>query len=374
MSSPEAGVAPPPIDIDAWRGARRRELLARREALSSEERRAGDERVARLLEEGFPCLAGLTIGFYWPFRGEVDPRLVVHRLRKRGSSTALPVVVGKAKPLEFREWQPGTATLPGAFGLPVPQDAAVVVPEAVLVPPVAFDARGYRLGYGGGFFDRTLAAARPRPLAIGLARAVNRMETIHPQAYDIAMDFIVTEESIQVTEAQGLRRVESAEEAASIARAVLEARRRMTVDELGGLLNTLLEAERAGAAVLAVYTRQVDLGPWARDEMRRMQRDEAHNCGVLLGLIARLGLASSSATGTFLEKALAVRGPVPRLEYLNRGQAWVERKIADALPRITDPDVHRALDAMRTSHSSNIAACNALIVAASRASTRSGGS
>jgi len=361
MTSVEAPVAG--LDADPWRAERRRELLARREAIPLEERREGDELVARWLAEGFPCLDGLGIGFYWPFRGEVDPRVAAHRLRSRGARTALPVVLAKAQPLEFREWTPQTPTTPGAFGLPVPVESPPIHPDAVLVPPVGYDAFGYRLGYGGGFFDRTLAAAAPRPVAIGLARAVSRMSTIHPQPHDIAMDFIVTEEGIHVSGTDGLRRVEPPE-AGELARGLLEARRRMTTGEVAALLDTLLEAERAGAAVLAAFTREIDLGPWAREEMRRMQRDEAHNCGVLIGLLAHLGHEGSRATGAFFGKALAVHGAVPRLEFLNRGQAWVERRIADALPRIADARVRRALDAMRISHSANIAACDALLRAA----------
>ena len=140
-----------------------------------------------------------------------------------------------------------------------------------------------------------------------------------------------------------------------------EARGAMSTEELGALLNTLLEAERAGAAVLTAFTHQFEHGTWAREEMRRMQRDEAHNCGVLIGLLGHIGVERSRATGAFLGKVLAIRGPAPRLEFLNRGQDWVERRIAAALPRIADARVHRALEAMRLSHSANIAACDALL-------------
>jgi hypothetical protein len=135
----------------------------------------------------------------------------------------------------------------------------------------------------------------------------------------------------------------------------------MTIEEVGALLNTLLEAERAGAAVLTAFVHQVELGPRARAEMRRIQRDESHNCGVLIRLLDTLGIERSRVTGDFLYKALAVKGAVPRLQFLNRGQAWVERRIAEALPLITDEQVRRALEAMRISHAANIAACEALV-------------
>lgn len=214
-----------PGDLAAWRKERRRELLARREAMPLEERRAGDARIGELLLAGFPMLAEMTIGFYWPIRGEVDPRIALHRLRERGARTALPVVVAKGQPLRFLEWRPDTPTAPGPMGLPIPQGSEVLVPGAVLAPPVGFGSRGYRLGYGAGFFDRTLAAAHPRPLALGLARASNRMETIYPQHWDIPMDFIITEEGIHVAGGEPLRRLDDAAEAASIARELLESRR-----------------------------------------------------------------------------------------------------------------------------------------------------
>jgi hypothetical protein len=134
----------------------------------------------------------------------------------------------------------------------------------------------------------------------------------------------------------------------------------MTSQETGALLNTLLEAERAGAAVLTVFMREPALDAPGRDEMRRIQRDESHNCGVLIRLLGSLGIEHSARTGDFVAKALAVKGFVARLAFLNRGQAWVERRIAEALPRIGEARVRQALDAMRISHAANIAACEAL--------------
>ena len=212
-----------PADLALWRKERRRELLVRREALPLDQRRDADARIGVLLLAGFPMLAQMDIGFYWPIKGEVDPRVALHRLRERGARTALPVVVARDEPLRFLEWRPDTATTQGPMGLPVPQGTEALVPGAVLAPPVGFGPLGYRLGYGGGFFDRTLAAARPRPLALGLAREASRMGTIHPQAWDIPMDFILTEEGIHVAGGKLLRRVD-ADEAASIARVLIESR------------------------------------------------------------------------------------------------------------------------------------------------------
>ncbi|HUP97670.1 MAG TPA: 5-formyltetrahydrofolate cyclo-ligase [Usitatibacter sp.] len=212
------------FDLAAWRKAERARLLELRQALPLEQQRADDERILAFVIEGFPLLRGMTIGFYWPFKGEVDPRVIVHRFRTQGARSALPTVVVKAAPLVFREWRPDTRTTPGVFGLPVPMDTEVVVPDAVLVPPVGLDANGYRLGYGGGFFDRTLADISPRPLAIGLGRELSRIETIHPQPYDIPMDFIVTEAGIHETTPAGLRRLAQPRDAAPLAERLVAAR------------------------------------------------------------------------------------------------------------------------------------------------------
>ena len=214
-----------PADLAAWRKDRRRELLARREALPLAERRASDARIGELILAGFPMLAQMTIGFYWPIKGEVDPRVTLHRLRERGARTALPVGVAKGEPLRFLEWRPDTPTIPGPMGLPIPQGSEALVPDAVLAPPVGFGPLGYRLGYGAGFFDRTLAAAQPRPLALGLAREVSRMDTIFPQDWDIPMDFILTEEGIYTAGGETLRLVEDPAEAANLARDLIETRR-----------------------------------------------------------------------------------------------------------------------------------------------------
>jgi nitronate monooxygenase len=135
----------------------------------------------------------------------------------------------------------------------------------------------------------------------------------------------------------------------------------MSAEELLGLLNVLLEAERAGARVLAAfmtdYTR--DTPPWR--QLAAVQRDEAKNSATLMDLIGRLNAAPSSATGEFLEKALAVEGKSARLRFLNRGQGWVARRIEEALPRLQPGFIRNALAAMRESHLLNIEACEALL-------------
>jgi nitronate monooxygenase len=134
----------------------------------------------------------------------------------------------------------------------------------------------------------------------------------------------------------------------------------MPSHEVVALLNLLLEAERAGARVLAGFLADYerDTPPWK--QLVAVQRDEARNCATLIDLIQRLNGMPSERTGDFLEKALAVTGRVRRLEFLNRGQKWVARKIHESLPHVEQDFVRSALFAMEDSHLLNIEACDAL--------------
>ena len=182
-----------PADLKTWRRTLRAGLIARRAAVPAAEHRAWSAAITQSLVEGFPLLGSMSIGFYWPMQGEFDPRFAIRRFRDGGAVAALPVVVQKQAPLQFREWWPGVATGKGVFDLPVPEGTRVVLPQAVLMPPVGFDARGYRLGYGGGYFDRTLATLSPRPLAVGVGFEINRVASIRPEAHDQRLDWIITE-------------------------------------------------------------------------------------------------------------------------------------------------------------------------------------
>ena len=182
--------------IKAWRKAQRAGLLARRESVSEAERKAWDARITAHLVAGFDVPAGTVVGLCWPYRNEYDARFPVRGWRERGAVTALPEVVDNKSPLQFRKWWPGAPLKPGVYDIPVPDGTDIVVPDIAIVPMNAFDARGYRLGYGGGFFDRTLHACGRRLIAIGVSFEILRVPTIYPQAHDIPMDFVVTEGGI----------------------------------------------------------------------------------------------------------------------------------------------------------------------------------
>lgn len=114
----------------------------------------------------------------------------------------------------------------GVFDLPVPDGTEVVRPEALLIPPVGFDAQGYRLGYGGGYFDRTLAAMVPQPLKIGVAFELSRIPTIYPQPHDVPMDFIVTEAGVHHASKHGLEHVGDLRQVLKLASAIIRERDR----------------------------------------------------------------------------------------------------------------------------------------------------
>jgi 5-formyltetrahydrofolate cyclo-ligase len=183
-------------EIRQWRRERRAELIERRIALPQAQRTAFTARIRGTIRSAFPQLEQALIGFYWPIRGEVGLHGLVRELIAAGARAALPVVVGKGQPLEFRVWQPGARMARGVWNIPIPAEEQVVRPSALLVPLVGFDAGGYRLGYGGGFYDRTLAALTPKPLAIGVGYELGRLATIHPQAHDVPMDALVTEAGV----------------------------------------------------------------------------------------------------------------------------------------------------------------------------------
>lgn len=180
-------------DIRAWRRATRAELLASRLRVPRGEKERVRAAVHQFIWEQFPELRHACIGFYWPFKGEIDLRHLVRDFLAVGAEAALPVVVEKRRPLEFWAWRPRMKMERGIWNIPVPTVRTAVRPTALLVPLLGFDAAGYRLGYGGGYYDRTLATMNPAPLTIGVGYEPGRLDTICPQPHDIPLDAIVTE-------------------------------------------------------------------------------------------------------------------------------------------------------------------------------------
>jgi 5,10-methenyltetrahydrofolate synthetase len=179
-------------EVKSWRKAERERLLAWRQAMPPAERRELGMRIEARLREVIAERPSI-LGVYWPFRAEFDPRGLIDWAVAEGRDVALPVVVDKKGPLEYRAWRPGEALVDGVWNIPVPEKREVAIPGMVLAPLVGFDRGCFRLGYGGGYFDRTLAALSPKPLAIGVGFEAQAIKTIYPQPFDVPMDLIVTE-------------------------------------------------------------------------------------------------------------------------------------------------------------------------------------
>jgi len=192
-------------DVARWRRAERTRLRAERDAMTVAARHTAGTAIATQLRTLLAnCFAGATgriLSAYWPIKGEPDLRPLMGELHEAGATVALPVVEMKAAPLVFRRWTPGTRMVRGDWNIPVPPpDADQLTPEVVLAPLVGWDGEGFRLGYGGGYFDRTLAVLAPRPFTIGIGFQSARLATIYAQRHDIALDMILTEAGIQFPE------------------------------------------------------------------------------------------------------------------------------------------------------------------------------
>jgi 5,10-methenyltetrahydrofolate synthetase len=191
---------PPPtegiVDSLPFRAALRREKLAARMALDEERHATLTAAIEAHLAALLTALPPQTLAFCPPVRGEFDARHLVSRLIDRGWHAAMPVVEAANAPMRFRVWTPATTMRTGVHGIPVPADGEAVVPAIVLLPLVAFDRRGFRLGYGGGYFDRTLAALTPRPLAFGVGFELARVDDIRPQTHDMPLDAVITEAGV----------------------------------------------------------------------------------------------------------------------------------------------------------------------------------
>jgi 5-formyltetrahydrofolate cyclo-ligase len=178
---------------------RKRRLRAEaksRRAAAAEAGKGAAEAVCRNLRAAVPLPAGAVVSAYWPMASELDPRPLMAALQTAGHQIALPVVLAKGEPLRFRAWAPGDVLVPAGFDTRIPgDDKPELVPGVVLAPLLAFDRRGYRLGYGGGFYDRTLGVLRSGDgvLAIGLAYGDQEVSEVPHGPDDRRLDWIVTE-------------------------------------------------------------------------------------------------------------------------------------------------------------------------------------
>jgi 5-formyltetrahydrofolate cyclo-ligase len=377
-------------EIRKWRSSTRAEMLVARMAVPRSEKPRIRSVLCDLIWEQFPELRHGCIGFYWPFKGEIDLRHLVRDLLAVGAEAALPVVVEKRQPLEFWSWRPRMKLARGIWNIPVPIEPNAVRPTALLVPLLGFDAAGYRLGYGGGYYDRTLATMNPKPLTIGVGYELGRLKTIYPQPHDIPLDAIVTEagsarfryrgESLgrRTPDPRMDEKLDEAlkgtfpasdpfdlsDEPGSIYASPPCFMRELEPEYLGylstsetiALLNWLLEVERAGDPAVAEMGKE---GAGVPDPatFRATAKDEAGFCAMLTRHITRLGGTPGLQTGAIYGKPMALDSSCERVELLNRGQTLVVRNLQEALPRIGDGALHRDLKNMLDVHERDIQRC-----------------
>jgi 5-formyltetrahydrofolate cyclo-ligase len=184
-----------PEKIVATKAALRREALARRDALPAQIRKAAAEAIAA---RAFPLgiAPGTVVSGFMPLKSEINPLPLMRKLADAGVSLALPVIAGRGKPLIMRSWQWGAPLVSGVWGIREPGSAAPQVhPDIVLVPLLAFDRSGHRIGYGAGYYDLTIAQLRASKsiTAVGIAFAAQEVETVPRTAFDAQLDLVLTE-------------------------------------------------------------------------------------------------------------------------------------------------------------------------------------
>ncbi|MEQ8205326.1 MAG: 5-formyltetrahydrofolate cyclo-ligase [Woeseia sp.] len=188
-------------DVASWRGKERDRLLAARRALDPSQRLAHDESImahldrylqTQLIPGELPLIA-----VYWPIRGEPDLRNWYSQVAGRGWRLALPAVIERNSALCFRGWRPGESLQPDLLNIPAPAEAPEVLPTVIITPFVGYDREGYRLGNGGGYYDRSLPAMARLPRLIAVGHQFGALRSIYPQPHDIPMNAVVTERGVQ---------------------------------------------------------------------------------------------------------------------------------------------------------------------------------
>jgi 5-formyltetrahydrofolate cyclo-ligase len=176
--------------IAEQKAALRTEALARRRGFDA----GAGKTLAAVVQREVAFPSGAIVAGLWPLPGEMDLRPLLHALHASGVGIVLPETPPRGRPLVFRRWVPGCAMLPERFGTLRP-DGPLAVPDIIFVPLLAFDSRGYRLGYGGGYYDRTLQQL-PAAEAIGFAYAAQQVESVPTDPHDVPLGRIATESGI----------------------------------------------------------------------------------------------------------------------------------------------------------------------------------
>ncbi|WP_164730368.1 5-formyltetrahydrofolate cyclo-ligase [Pelagibacterium montanilacus] len=190
------------IDTDPYFAERkallRQEALVQRDKVARSARADAAQQSARHFFDGVALEPDDIVAAYWPIRDEIDCKPLLTRLMDSGQPVCLPVVVGEDDPLELRLWEPGQPLYPSGFGTLAPAETAPLVePDVVVIPLLGFDRLGTRLGYGKGYYDRTLAAMRKSPLLVGYAYAAQELEFIPREEHDLPLNILVCESGLR---------------------------------------------------------------------------------------------------------------------------------------------------------------------------------
>lgn len=155
------------------------------------------ETILKSLMGRLPPASHPLVGCYWPFRREFNCLPYMREVIRNGAQVALPVVIGRGRPLEFRCWTEDAKMEAGVWNILHPASGSPVSPSALVIPLVGFDEAGFRLGYGAGYYDSTLAGFARRPYAVGVGFEFSRLPTIFPQPHDCPMDVVITEAQVR---------------------------------------------------------------------------------------------------------------------------------------------------------------------------------
>jgi 5-formyltetrahydrofolate cyclo-ligase len=194
----ESGLTNTEARLEEQKATLRQEAFARRLAVQQADRADAAKMAADVFLDGVPLHENQIVALYWPIRDEIDCKPLLTRLMDSGQKIALPVVTGEDEPLELRLWEDGQPLYPSGFGTLAPAETApIVTPDIVVIPLLAFDKLGTRLGYGRGYYDRTLAAMGKKPLLVGYAFSAQELDFIPRLDHDLPLDLLVTETGLR---------------------------------------------------------------------------------------------------------------------------------------------------------------------------------
>jgi 5-formyltetrahydrofolate cyclo-ligase len=183
--------------MQTWRQQQRQRLISERQSLNSHERQEIEQRCLALIEQYLLSYEPGVLGLYWPIKGEIDCRSLAPALIRQGWTLCVPIINSENKCLDFAVWTPDSPMIMGSWNIPIPEKQTLLIPDHFLVPLVGFDKQNFRLGYGGGYYDRTLAAIDKPVHTIGIGMESGRFDSIQPQQWDIPMDKVITEKGVQ---------------------------------------------------------------------------------------------------------------------------------------------------------------------------------